>query len=74
MQYNLCAVSAPTDCAAAKATVNVVTKRALVANPDSGMADSGVASLPIQDVVTNDSINGGKVMLGVAGNAKIQVY
>ena len=73
-QYQLCAVSAPTDCASANVTVNIVTKPSLVAIADAGTADYGIPSQPIKNVTANDTVNGGSVVLGAGGNAKIQQY
>jgi hypothetical protein len=74
MQYDLCAASSPTDCDAAYVTVNVVTKPVLVAASYTATVDSGNAAIAIPDVTANDSVNGGKVILGAGGNAQIQVY
>jgi hypothetical protein len=68
-QYQLCASSAPTDCATAGVTITVGWS--VTANPDSGSAAAGVASTPIADVAANDTINGQPAVLGSGGNATV---
>jgi uncharacterized repeat protein (TIGR01451 family) len=68
--------SAPTPGAgclpAASCTNNIATVAAVI-NPvvETGTAVAGVASTPIANVITNDTINGAAVTLGGAGNGVI---
>jgi hypothetical protein len=70
VQYQLCDLSAPPNCAATNVTVNVIAA-SILPNPDSGTADAGVASRPIANVAANDTVNGAAVTLGSSGNATV---
>jgi hypothetical protein len=48
-----------------------VLAQTVVAVPDSGTADAGIASQPIADVAANDTINGAPATLGNSGNATV---
>ena len=43
----------------------------VIANPESGSADAGVASKAIANVAANDTINGAPAVLGASGNATV---
>jgi hypothetical protein len=68
--YQLCAKSAPTDCAGATDTVTVINS-AIVANVQSGTADAGLASQPITNIVATDTVNGARATLGSTGNSTV---
>ncbi len=55
----------------ALAAVTPVAAQTVIAVPESGTADAGIASRPVTNVTTNDSINGGVVTLGTTGNATL---
>ncbi len=67
--YQLCASSAPTDCATAGVTITVGWS--VAANADSGSVSAGVASTAIANVAANDTVNGQPAVLGAGGNATI---
>lgn len=48
-----------------------VQAQTVIAVPDSGSADAGIASRPIANVASNDSIGGAPATLGTSGNATI---
>ena len=73
LEYSLCSVASPPVCAQAPVTVKVITP-SIVANPQSGRADFGIASLPIANVVAGDTVDGARAVLGPSGNAVIQQY
>ena len=73
LEYSLCSVASPPVCAQAPVTVKVITP-SIVANPQSGRADFGIASLPIANVVAGDTVDGVRAVLGPSGNAVIQQY
>jgi len=68
--YQLCDLNSPPDCAQATETVTVIAA-AIVALPDSGNADAGIASKPIANVAANDTIDGAPATLGTGGNATV---
>lgn len=70
-QYQLCEAGNPTNCAVATDTVTV-TNSVVIAVPESGQADFGIASQPILNVAANDSVNGAPAVLGPGGNAVVQ--
>ncbi len=70
LQYQLCDLNAPANCAGTTVTVTVINS-SIVPNPDSGSATFGVLSTPIANVAANDSVNGAQATLGTGGNAKI---
>ena len=45
--------------------------KSVVALPETGTADAGIASQPIADVAANDSVNGKPATLGPSGNATV---
>jgi hypothetical protein len=53
------------------AVFSVPVQAQVVAVPDSGTADAGIASQPIANVAANDSVNGARARLGSSGNASI---
>jgi hypothetical protein len=69
LQYQLCDLNAPPDCASATDTVTVVVS--IVATSDTGTADAGIASRAITSVAANDTVNGSPATLGSSGNATI---
>ncbi len=70
VQYQLCDTNVPKVCSTTTDTVTVINA-SVVANPDSGTADSGIASRPIANVAVNDTINGAQVRLGAGGNGTV---
>ena len=68
--YQLCDLETPPVCATATDTVSVITA-SIVATPDSGTADAGVASRPVANVAGNDTIDGSPATLGPSGNAVV---
>jgi hypothetical protein len=70
IQYRLCNKNTPRGCATATDTVTVITA-SIVAVPDSGTADAGIASKPIANVAANDTVNGASATLGTSGNATV---
>src|SRR5665213_3201619 len=70
VQYNVCDKSVPPNCAAASDSVSVISA-SIIANPDSGTVNAGVASRPIANVAANDTIDGAPATLGASGNAVI---
>jgi hypothetical protein len=71
LQYSLCDLNVPANCATATDTVTVINS-SIVANPLSGTADAGIASLPIANVSATDTVNGAAVVLGNGGNATVK--
>jgi hypothetical protein len=72
LQYQLCDLNTPPDCAAAAATVTVTPfVPAISAVPDAGGAVAGTASTPIAGVAANDTVNGAAALLGASGNATV---
>ena len=72
LQYQLCDLNTPPDCAAATATVTVTPfVPAINAVPDVGGASAGTASTPITDVAANDTVNGAVALLGATSNATV---
>jgi hypothetical protein len=69
-EYKLCDKNSPPDCATATDTVTVITA-VIEATPDTGSANSGVASIPIANVAANDTVDGSPVTLGTSGNATV---
>ncbi len=69
VQYRLCDLRLPPECATATTTVTV--KAVIIAQPDAGSAPAGSASTAIANISANDSINGQPALLGVAGNATV---
>ena len=70
LQYKLCDLNLPANCATATDTVTVINS-SIVANSQSGNADAGIASRPIADVASTDTVNGAAVVLGSGGNATV---
>jgi len=70
IQYNLCDKNTPPNCATTTDTLTVIAA-SLVANPDSGRADAGIASTPIVNVAANDTVDGAPATLGTLGNATV---
>ena len=70
IQYKLCDLNSPPNCATATDTLSIITA-SLIATPDSGTADAGIASTPILNVAANDSVDGAPATLGASGNATI---
>jgi hypothetical protein len=70
LPYQLCDLHAPPDCSIAVDTVSVITA-AIVPQPDSGNAVSGIASQPIPCVAANDMVNGAPAVLGASGNSHV---
>jgi hypothetical protein len=68
--YQLCDLESPPVCATTTDTVTVITA-SIVATPDSGTADAGVASRPVANVAANDTIDGAPATLGASGNATV---
>jgi len=68
--YNLCDRNTPAVCSSTTDTVTVI-QADIVAGADSGSATAGVASKPILNVVSNDTVNGAQAVLGTNGNATI---
>ena len=69
VQYQLCDLNAPPDCASTADTVTVTAS--IVPTPESGSADAGIGSRPIANVAANDTVNGAPAILGASGNAAI---
>jgi hypothetical protein len=69
-QYQLCASSAPTDCAIGPGTVTVI-QPVIVALPQSGSCATVVGSQCIANVTSGDTVNGAAVVLGAGGNATV---
>jgi hypothetical protein len=72
LQYSLCDLNVPPDCATATDTVTVISS-SIVANSVSGTADAGIASKPIANVAATDTVNGEPAQLGNGGNATVKV-
>jgi hypothetical protein len=72
VQYQLCDLNTPPDCATTTDTITVTVS--IVANPDTGSAVAGLASTPISNVAANDTINGAPATLGASGNATIAPF
>ncbi len=70
LQYQLCDLNVPPNCNTATDTVTIVAS-SVIANPDSGTADFGIASRPIANVAVNDTVNGAPAILGASGNATV---
>ena len=71
--YQLCDLNLPPNCKSATDTATVIAS-SVVANPDSGTADFGIASQPIANVVANDTVNGAPATLGASGNSTVAKY
>ena len=69
LEYQLCDLNTPPDCATAIDTVSLAASILSVA--DHGTADAGIGSLPIANVAANDTVNGMAATLGASGNATI---
>jgi hypothetical protein len=69
LPYQLCDLNVPPDCALTTDTVTLTAS--IVAVPDSGSADAGIASKPIVNVAANDTVNGAQATLGAPGNATV---
>jgi len=69
MQYQLCDVLAPPDCATANIRVTVAT--AIAALPVAGSAIVGRSSTAIGNVLAKSSVNGVRATLGTSGNATV---
>jgi uncharacterized repeat protein (TIGR01451 family) len=67
----LCDKSTPANCATV--TDNVKVTANIIALAQSGSAVSGVASTPIANVATHDTVNGSAATLGAGGNATVAV-
>jgi hypothetical protein len=52
-------------------TLSMPVAAQVVAAPEAGTADFGIASQPIANVVANDTVNGAPATLGASGNATI---
>jgi hypothetical protein len=70
IDYILCDMNSPPDCATTTDTVTVITA-VIEANPDTGSADAGIDSVPIANVAANDTVDGAPVILGTSGNATV---
>jgi hypothetical protein len=70
LQYQLCDLNAPPNCATATDSVTVLNA-SIVANPQSGTADAGIASKPIANVAATDTVDGVPAVLGNGGNATV---
>ena len=69
VQYQLCDKNTPPDCATASDTVTLTASVIPVA--DTGSAFAGIASTPIANVASNDTVNGAAATLGATGNATL---
>ena len=67
--YQLCDKNTPANCATVADTVTVTASIVPVA--DTGSAVSGIASTPIANVASNDTVNGAAATLGTSGNATV---
>ncbi len=68
--YQVCDLNKP-KAACGGNTATVTVSNPPVANPRSGTADSGIASQPVQNVASTDTINGAPAVLGAGGNAVV---
>ena len=69
VQYRLCDLNTPANCALTTAIVTVVG--AIFPSNDSGTAISGTPATPIASIAINDTVNGNPATLGGAGNATV---
>jgi hypothetical protein len=69
LQYQLCDLYSPPDCAYATDQITVTVS--VIANAVSGTFVVGLAGTPIANVVASDSINGAAAVLGSSGNAVV---
>jgi len=73
MRYRLCDHSTPALCAGARVAVTVIVP-SIIATPDVGSGIAGIASTPIANVASNDTVNGTPAILGPGGNASVAKY
>jgi hypothetical protein len=71
LSFQVCDLNTPANCVGSTATVSVTLPPQVVANAVSGNADSGIASQPIANVASTDTINGAPAVLGAGGNAVV---
>jgi hypothetical protein len=70
LQYKLCDLNVPANCATTTDTVTIITA-SILANPVNASAMGGVGSEPITNVVAADTVNGAPATLGASGNSKV---
>jgi hypothetical protein len=69
LQYQLCDLYSPPDCAYATDQVTVTVS--IIASAVSGTFVAGLAGTPIANVAASDTINGAAAVLGASGNALV---
>jgi uncharacterized repeat protein (TIGR01451 family) len=71
LTYQLCDKNTPANCQTQSITITV--NGAIAPAPDSGIATSGTAATPINNIAANDFVNGPAATLGVGGNASVAI-